>query len=306
MALAEVTCEITAETAGRADQVAKTLTGRSRADLKGMFHHSCVQVNGQVCQKPGLLLQPGDTVLIRHDPHTRYHIPREERVEKAFRVVFEDDSLLVVDKAADVLTVQTDQGGEDTLVEALTRYLKTSQRQAKAYPVHRLDLGTSGLLVFGKSSEIASALQQQFRIRKADREYAALMAGHVQRDSGTIESRLGTSQTLQRYSVRAGERGELAVTHFQVKKRVRGASLLSVTLETGRRNQIRVHFAELGHPVLGDKRYRPELAAHPRWKYKRLALQAALLGFMHPKTDQPLRFELPLPTEFEAFLRATS
>ena len=124
--------------------------------------------------------------------------------------------------------------------------------------------------------------------------------------SGTFESRLATTKSLQRYSVaETDEGGEPAVTHFRLEQRLRGATFVRAWLETGQRNQIRVHFAEAGHPVLGDPRYRPETARHPRWTSKRLALHAAALGFCHPVSGEALRFESPLPAEFEKFLRAS-
>jgi 23S rRNA pseudouridine1911/1915/1917 synthase len=108
---------------------------------------------------------------------------------------------------------------------------------------------------------------------------------------------------LQRFSTSADdEDGELAITHFSREKIVRGASWVRVWLETGRRNQIRVHFAEAGHPVLGDPRYRPDVSAHPRWRAKRLALHATVLGFRHPVTEKPLRFEAPMPAALRSFI----
>ena len=101
----------------------------------------------------------------------------------------------------------------------------------------------------------------------------------------------------------AEDKGELAITHYKVQHRFQDATLVSVRLETGRRNQIRVHLAEHGHPVLGDQRYQPEQAAHTRWPYKRLALHARVLGFVHPVTGEKLRFEAALPPEFDKFSR---
>jgi 23S rRNA pseudouridine1911/1915/1917 synthase len=114
---------------------------------------------------------------------------------------------------------------------------------------------------------------------------------------------LATNKDLTRFSTDDETIGQLAITHYRVVAYLDGATLMQVRLETGRRNQIRVHFAEAGHPVLGDPRYEPELAAHPRWRHERLALHARLLGFEQPITAQPLRFESPLPNEMEQFLK---
>lgn len=302
MPLHEIQRQVTAEQAGRLDRIVRELTGRSWSDVRGMIHHGCVQINDVRCVDAGADVLAGATVLVRHDAQSRYHAPAQARASSAFAIVFEDEHLIVVDKAAAILTVPTGHGETNTLVGALDQYLRTSRRQAGV--VHRLDRGTSGLLVFGKDQRTAHDLQAQFRIHKAEREYAVIVAGTVQSDQGTFASRLGTTKSLQRHSVRHDEEGEDAVTHYRVERRLTGATYLRANLETGQRNQIRVHFSESGHPVLGDERYRPDLATHPRWKARRLALHAAVLGFQHPHSQEPLRFETPLPPEFERFLRS--
>jgi len=302
MAIVEVRCEVGADQVGRLDQLVQSLTARSRAEVRGLLHHGLIQLNGKICKKGGIPVTPGNVVVVTHDPHTRYKEPARQPAPSSFDVIFEDDQLLVVNKSAGILSVQTDAGGKKTLVDAVTQYLRRRHKSARAVPVHRLDRDTSGLLVLGKSDRIAQALIDQFRVRKAEREYAVIVAGKVQRASGTFKTYMATSRRLQRYSVRPGEKGELAITHYRVERHLRQATYLRARLETGRRNQIRVHFAEVSHPVLGDQRYRPDLAAHPGWKAKRLALHAAVLGFDHPGTGKPVRFEAPLPREFERFL----
>jgi 23S rRNA pseudouridine1911/1915/1917 synthase len=303
MALLELQHVVTAEQQGRLDQIVQSLTSRSRSEVRGMLQQGCVQLNGRVCEKAGLRVEAGNLVVVRHDPHMRYKEAPRPPVESAFRVIYEDEHLLVVDKSAGILTVQTDQGGKKTLVDAVTQYLRRRHRQARAVPVHRLDRDTSGLLVMGKNAAIAESLMEQFRIRKAEREYAAIVAGRIERREGTFRSYLATSKRLQRYSVQRGQEGELAITHYAVMDDLRGATHVKAVLETGRRNQIRVQFAEAGHPVLGDVRYRPDRASHPAWKGKGLALHAAVLGFSHPVGGEAMRFEAPLPKEFQKFLR---
>ncbi len=303
MAIIQLTCNVPAAGAGRIDRIVQDLTRRSRAGVRGLFDHDCVRLNGQVCAEAGLLVSPGDVVVVQYDPHVRYREQPRPAGSRLFRRVFEDEAVIVVDKAAAALTVPTDRGETNTVLDVVNRHV-ARRRGAKAVAVHRLDRGTSGLLVFAKNPRIARELTAQFRVHEAHREYAAIVAGAIRRQSGTFASRLGTSKSLQRFSVRAGRKGELAVTHFRVERRLAGATYVRAWLETGRRNQIRVHFAEAGHPVLGDGRYAPQLAAHANWNAKRLALHAAVLGFEHPITRRPLRFESPLPVEFERFLAA--
>ena len=292
---------------GRIDHIVQELTGRSRADVRGLFHEGCVRCNGAPCPEPGRPVAAGDVVVVRHDPHRRYREPPPARTSAAFQLVYEDDQLVVVDKAAHMLTVPTAKGERHTLVELVTRHMQRRHPRARACIVHRLDRGTSGLLVFARDRGIADALQEQFRQRKADREYVAIVGGRVAADSGTFETRLGTTRSLQRYSLNDDEEGgETAVTHYSVERRLKGATLVRARLETGRRNQIRVQFAEAGHPVLGDERYGEKGKQHRGWKARRLALHAAALGFVHPVTGQSLSFASPLPVEFEQFLAKSS
>lgn len=300
MPIQEAQCEVTESQTGRLDQVVRGLIGRSWSDVRGLIHRGCAKLNGEVCTDSGFQVTAGTQLTVRHDPLSKYHAPPKERASPAFQLVFEDEHLIVVDKSAAVLTVPTDHGETNTLVGALNQYL--SRQRQRAGVVHRLDRGTSGLLVFGKNQRVADELQAQFRVHKAEREYAVIVAGLLSQSEGTFASRLGTTKSLQRYSVGDDGPGEDAVTHYRVARRLRDATYVRAHLETGRRNQIRVHFAEAGHPVLGDERYRPELASHSGWKARRLALHAAILGFEHPRTRQAVRFESPLPAEMEQFI----
>ena len=288
--------------AGRADRVAQTLTEKSRSEIRGLFDHDCVSINGDLCGDMGALVRIGDVVEVHYDMHTRYRERAREWEDEAFQIVFEDKHLLVADKAANVLTVPANPGETDSLLHAISRYLSHRGDRDRAQLVHRLDRGASGLLVFGKNRAMADALQGQFEERKPEREYMAIVNGRVPDASGTFESYLATSKSLQQFSTNRPDEGQLAITHYQLARSVRNASYVRVWLETGRRNQIRVHFAEAGHPVLGDPRYRPDLSAHSHWRVKRLALHAAVLGFTHPATGQPLRFESPMPAAMASFI----
>lgn len=301
--MAQIELTRIADAPGRLDVFVARLTGRSRAEVRGLLDHGCVSVNGAAADAAGRLLSGGDTVTVRYDRHTRYRAAPRRRMPSAFRIAFEDRWLIVVDKPAGLLSVPTGHGERHTLLSAVDAHVRRRGRGLRAHVVHRLDRDTSGLLVFAKDPGTAQALMDQFRIAKAEREYAAIVAGELSAAAGTFESRLRTSRSLTRYSVPSDEPGETAITHFTVVRRLPGASCLQVRLETGRRNQIRVQFAEAGHPVLGDDRYEPELARHANWPHRRLALHARLLGFVHPVSGQPLRFESPLPAEFEMFWR---
>jgi 23S rRNA pseudouridine1911/1915/1917 synthase len=300
LAITEKKIEVTAELEGRADRVVQKLTGLSKSQIRGLFDHDCISVNGERCSDIGAAVKPGDVVLARYDMHQRYHPRPRAWEDEAFEIVFEDKHLIVVDKAAGVLTVPAHPGETNTLVSAVSRYFEARGLRERAQLVHRLDRDVSGLLIFGKTREIAEQLQNQFEARKPEREYVALVNGVVD-DEGTFESYLASTKELRQYSTQRRDEGQLAITHYRLERTVRGASLVRVWLETGRRNQIRVHFAEAGHPILGDPKYRPEFSSHAHWRTKRLALHAAVLGFKHPVTGEALRFEAKLPAVMRVF-----
>ncbi len=227
---------------------------------------------------------------------------KSRHASRAFSLVHEDADIVVVDKAPGVLTVPTPKRERFTLVDELSRYLSKSTRITKeAIVVHRLDRETSGLLVFAKSRTARDHLMQNWD--QHERAYDAVVAGVVVDTDGVIASRLVTEKrSLTRRSSGNDDEGEEAVTRFEVVARLDRASLLRVVLETGRRNQIRVHLKERGHPVLGDDRY-GGLARHPRWDDRRLGLHARLLAFPHPRTRHPLRFDTGLPAAFASFVR---
>lgn len=289
----------------RVDRVVQSLSGVSRRQVVGLLDKGCVKVNGKPCSSPSARLTAGDTVELRYDPEQRYRpkkaIPEDR--DFGFTVVFEDAHQVVVEKPAELLTVPTHFRETDTLIQRVTNYLSRGRQEGRAFVVHRLDRGVSGLLVFGKALAMAERLRDQFEQRKPEREYAALIAGVPDRFEGTFRSYLTTDKSLTRHSTARAADGELAITHYRVTRVLDKASLVTVRLETGRRNQIRVHFAEAGHPVLGDPRYRKDEARHSRWTWKRIALHAGLLAFTHPVTSEELRFESPLPLEFEKFLK---
>jgi 23S rRNA pseudouridine1911/1915/1917 synthase len=197
-----------------------------------------------------------------------------------------------------VLTVPTPKRERNTLVDLVARHL-----HRQLFVVHRLDRDTSGLVVFAKSQQAQRALVASWN--EHERVYAAIVHGVVARDQGTIESRLVTHRrSLDRRSARAGERGgEHAVTSYRVVERLRAATLLEVTLATGRRNQIRVHLHEIGHPILGDVRYARDVAPHPLWRGG-LALFALRLTVQHPARREALHIEIGLPPDGVNFLKA--
>lgn len=304
MPLKKLTYNVLESDEGRIDILVARLLDFSRARVRGLMDHEGVTLNGRECLDYGAQLTAQDTVVLSYDPERKYREKPAERKTHGFSVVFCDEHLVIVNKEAGILTVPTDRLEKNTLVDLLSNHLASGQsRGPRVSVVHRLDRDTSGLLVFGQRPAIAEDLIRQFAARKPEREYYAIVAGKLAQDQGEIRSLLQTDKALNQ---RSSTRGELAITHYRVITRYPDSSLIAVNLETGRRNQIRVHFAEMGHPILGDVRYEKERAVHPNWRYNRLALHARMLGFSHPVTRRALQFESDLPEEFKTFARKFS
>lgn len=274
-----------------------------RSAALALLHEGLVTVNGRPAFQPHQRVAPGDLLEIEYTPQPAAAPSKHRAKREPFEIAYDDDHLMLVVKPAGLLTVPTPKREGNTLISNINRYLARQQPGVEAYCVHRLDRGVSGLLVFAKSLDVARALRSQFQARKPQRKYTAIVAGRVEPASGTMQSYLKTDQALNRYSTDDTEAGELAITHYEVREQFADAAIVSVQLETGRRNQIRVHFAEAGHPIIGDPRYRAREAQHRHWPYSRLALHAESLGLIHPLTGQPLHYVAPWPQEFRDFRR---
>jgi len=250
--------------------------------------HQAVLVNGQVVTQFNHALKPGDVVAICSG---RYAAPGAV-VAGGIKVQFEDAALIVIEKPADLLTVATEAEQEKTVYFRLTDYLRggNPRAQERVWIVHRLDRETSGLMVFAKTPEAKSALQTGWD--EAEKRYQAVVEGLLPNDKGTFQSWFDETNPFKVFSVPRGTGTRHAVTHYRVLKRTKMRTLVELSLETGRRHQIRVHLADAGCPVVGDSKYGAK--SNPA---KRLALHSCILGFPHPVTHEELRFESSLPAE---------
>ncbi len=293
----------------RLDRVIQGMCGLPRAQVAGMFDHGCVHVNGCLSVFPGQKVLTGDKIELTYELGRGYPARLPRRRQYGFDLVFEDRYLLVVQKPAGLLTVPTRHEETDTLVARVARYVRDTTGEREVFHAHRLDREVSGLLVFGRTEPLTNALRDQFAANKPERLYMALVAGAVLPGeplgtTGTFSSLLATDSDLNRFSTDDSSIGQRAVTHYRVLRRFTDTTLVQLWLETGRRNQIRVHFSEAGHPVLGDRRYEPTRARHPMWPFPRVALHAKQLGFTHPVSRKLLKFTSPWPAEMDHFLAA--
>jgi 23S rRNA pseudouridine1911/1915/1917 synthase len=242
----------------------------------------------------------GERYEVRHDEARRYHPRPVMRPGRGYKVVHQDRDLLVIDKGADLLSVPTTLRDEESLVE---RLLETERergvRHPALYALHRLDRDTSGLLLFARSRRAFEGLQAQFLARDVERIYTAVATGVMEKDRGRLTSRLVEDpRTLKMRSTRKATEGREAITGYEVTERLAGATVLAVRLETGRKNQIRVHLAEAGHPLVGDRRY-----GKPSPLIGRAALHARSLGFLHPVTGRRMSFHSPLPRDLKRLVK---
>jgi 23S rRNA pseudouridine1911/1915/1917 synthase len=218
---------------------------------------------------------------------------RPTRTPDDLNLLFEDDDIIVVDKPAGLLTIATEKEKHETAFAILFEYVKSKHPVEKLFIVHRLDRDASGLLVFAKSEEAKYALQEQFKDHSAGRTYLAVIVGKFEKEKETIESYLAENSIYRSYSTTDRTKGKRAVTHITVVKRAQHRTLIEVRLETGRKHQIRVHLAERGHTILGDKSYGS--TSNP---IGRLCLHATRLVFEHPLQKKTMTFNSPMPAEF--------
>lgn len=273
------------------DAMGRILPDASRTTLRQILAAGRARVNGEVEKVGKRELRPGDTVdLARKEHHAL--LPRD------VALLHEDDDLLVVVKPAGLLTVATEGERENTLQANLNAFLKAKGSPDRVHVVHRLDRESSGVLVFPRSHPMREALKEQFAEHTIERVYLAIVEGTIEPPEGTIRSHLweGKDLTVRSVDPRAFTLARHAVTHYRTLRAGSRYTMLEVTLETGRKNQIRAHLSEAGHPIVGDERY-----GTPSDPLGRLGLHARVLGFEHPRSGKTMRFEAPAPESFTAF-----
>ncbi len=283
-----------------------TILEISHRQAKGLVDSGCVKVNGTEAHSYGLRLKAGDEVAVAFDTARTYQAlpkPRKALDESGFKVLFEDHHLVFVDKPAGLLTVPAEKGQENNLAEALTdHYRRRGFKRMKLFVVHRLDRFTSGVLVFAKTPEALHGLKTTFGAHKLNRVYKAILVGELPENAGTLLGHLIERKDLKMAVVQPKKDehkgAKAAITHYRVLERLPGHTVVEVKLETGRRNQIRVQFADRGFPLLGDQVYGQKSEI-----LDRQALHAEILGFRHPITDEPVTVTSPLPTDMEGALK---
>ena len=270
--------------------IMEKMHGMSRNRAKALISNRVVLVNNTITTHPLAELKPGDVVQLDRSKHKKsFHC-------KDLDIVFEDPYLLVIDKHPGLLSM-SNNSRQQTVQTVLNRYLEKGGGRNTSHLVHRLDRDTSGLMVYAKDVQTQQSLINNWQQLVTDRRYLALVEGELEQQRGRIQSWLTEDKKFVTHSSPVDNGGKYAVTHYNVLASSNGYSLVECELETGRKNQIRVHMADLGHPVVGDRKYGSD-----EDPMRRLGLHAYMLCFTHPVTGKHMRFETPVPYCFEKLL----
>lgn len=260
----------------------------SRSKLKATLQGRGIAVNGRMVTQFDYQLKAGDKIIIsRHKKQNQFK-------SHYVKIVYEDRWLVVVEKNIGILSMAAGHSSLN-VKSVLDDYFLKSRQKCRAHVVHRLDRDTSGLMVYAKDIETEQILEHNWHQIVYDRRYVAVVSGEMEQDNGTIANWLKDNKAYITYSSPTDNGGKYAVTHFQVLNRTTEHSLVEYKLETGRKNQIRVHSADMGHPVCGDVKY-----GNGDDPLHRLCLHAYMLCFTHPVTGEPMEFSTPIPTAFRS------
>ena len=237
-------------------------------------------------------LHPGQVVRVSK------HKGSTQLLNSYVKIVYEDKDLIVIEKAPGILSMPA-TAKQYSVKQVLDEYFAKRHFKCTAHTVHRLDRETSGLMMYAKSIEIAKILEDNWHDIVFDRRYIAVVSGEMEHEGGTIESWLKDNKAYITYSSDTDPGGgKYAVTHYHTLQKTPSCSLVELKLETGRKNQIRVHMQDIGHPVLGDQKY-----GNGRDPIGRLCLHAYRLDFYHPRTGEVMNFETPYPSNFMKLLK---
>lgn len=264
----------------------------SRSKVKATLQGRGIKVNGKCVTQFDFQLQPGMKVAVS----------QSKRNQSAFKsryvkIVYEDRWLVVVEKNVGILSMAAGHSSLN-VKSVLDDYFAKSRQKCRAHVVHRLDRDTSGLMVYAKDMETEQIFEHNWHDIVYDRRYVAVVSGEIVDDGGTIANWLKDNKAYVTYSSPVDNGGKYAVTHFHVLDRTTEHSLVEYKLETGRKNQIRVHSADMGHPVCGDVKY-----GNGDDPLHRLCLHAYMLCFTHPVTHEPMEFETQIPTSFKQVMK---
>lgn len=259
----------------------------SRSKIKATLQGRGIKVNGKTVTQFDFPVAKGTKIDVSKTKRNN-----DKLKSRYVKIVYEDQYLVVIEKNIGILSMAA--GHKSLNVKAvLDDYFKKSRQRCTAHVVHRLDRDTSGLMIYAKDMETEQILEHNWHDIVFDRRYVAVLSGEMEEDEGTIENRLKDNKAYVTYSSPVDNGGKYAITHFRTLDRTTEHSLVEFKLETGRKNQIRVHSADMNHPVCGDVKY-----GNGDDPIHRLCLHAYMLCFYHPVTRQPMEFQTMIPAQF--------
>ena len=274
----------------RLDNYLCSLLDKSRSQVNKMIKNGEVLVNDKLV-KSGYMVKLGDKIIVNHEDEVMDVLPEKMVLD----IVYEDDDVIVVNKANGVVVHPAPGNYHGTLVNGLLYHSELSSKNGEFRPgiVHRIDAYTTGLLMIAKNDKAHEILAKELEEKKTYRKYMALVWGGIKEDSGEIDAPIGRSDN-DRKKMAINPKGKKAVTHFKVLERYKNATLIELILETGRTHQIRVHMDYINHPVVNDPVYGKRKLIDDSGQ----CLHAKTLGFIHPKTGKYMEFDSELPKEF--------
>ena len=268
-----------------------TIKGKSRNNIKSLLSHKLVTVDGKPTSQFDTPLAPGQVVTILSVP-----APRQDALP--FPLLYEDEHIIVVNKPAKLLSVANEKEKTRTAYHMVTDYVKNQHIDNRIFVIHRLDRDTSGVLMFAKDAQTKELFQSRWNEIVTRRGYQAVVEGIPRRASDTIKTHLVETKTHLIFSGEPGRNAQEAITNYKMVKAGNGYALLDISIDTGRKNQIRVHMSEMGNPIAGDKQY--GAGTNP---IGRLCLHANELSFIHPITGKPTTFIAKTPRDFNRVFR---
>lgn len=263
---------------------------KSRNAIKSLLAHKLIKINNKTVSQYNQELQEGDIITIHKTDHKR-----DPKKLKGITIVYEDEFILVVEKEYGLLSIATDREKRETAYSVINEYLKKKDRNARAYILYRLDRESSGLMLYAKTPEVQETLQRNWNNLILSRLFTVVVEEQVEEPEGTILSWLTEDKNFVMHSSPRDNGGQRSVTHYKRLKGNNKFTMLSVDLETSRKNQIRVHMKHIGHSIVGDKKYGSKI--NP---IKRIALHASELSFIHPMTNETLEFKSPIPKKIQS------
>ena len=269
-----------------------SIPDKSRNKLKGMLTHKQFKVGKEIITQYNHPLKKGDEVTVSWDGAFK-----KEKYE-GIKIIFEDDDLIVIDKKSGLLSIGSEKEKRQTAYRIITHHIQQDNPVARLFVVHRLDREASGLMVFAKNKQTQVDLKDSWQKTFQKNLYLAVTEGTIEKDEDTISSFLNESKALIVYSGNNPKLGKKAITNYNVVKKNEFYTLLEATLETERKNQLRVHLKSIGHPIIGDKKY--DSKQNP---INRTAVHLRKINFIHPATDQKMEFETKVPDDFLKIFR---